>query len=402
MYFNEYVGLDDVWAGRMTGVLTWGITFAMFFLGSAADRMGPRWSIACAFAVMTIGRAILAAAPSLGLTTGGIGSPLNLVAMFSVLFVVVGYGLYQPSVYAAVRQFTTEKTAAMGYAMLYAVNNLGGWLPSFVGPVRRKVGMSGVFWIYAAFTALGFIATLAILSRKTVESAVTEAAAPTAKPSEKREPFSFMAWVRAHPLMDVKFSFFIFVLIPVQTLFAHQWLTIPCYVERAYRGSWIGENFEVATNFNPLLIFILVPMVAAVTRKANVYRMMIWGTLVMAAPAFFLAIRPSFATLLSYLVLSTLGEAMWQPRFMQYAAEIAPPGRTAAYIGVAQFPWFLTKMITSLYSGWFLAHYCPESGPLYTERMWLWYGLIAMATPVALVLARGWVGKDFKTKSAEA
>jgi hypothetical protein len=26
MYFNQYVGLDDVWAGRMVGVLTAGIT----------------------------------------------------------------------------------------------------------------------------------------------------------------------------------------------------------------------------------------------------------------------------------------------------------------------------------------------------------------------------------------
>ena len=47
----------------------------------------------------------------------------------------------------------------------------------------------------------------------------------------------------------------------------------------------------------------------------------------------------------------TIGEAMWQPRFLQYAAEIAPEGRTGAYMGVAQFPWFLTKVLVPLYSG---------------------------------------------------
>ena len=42
MYFNQYVGLNDVWAGRMTGVLTWGITLAMFMFGGLADKVEGR------------------------------------------------------------------------------------------------------------------------------------------------------------------------------------------------------------------------------------------------------------------------------------------------------------------------------------------------------------------------
>jgi len=155
----------------------------------------------------------------------------------------------------------------------------------------------------------------------------------------------------------------------------------------------------VAVNFNPLLIFILVPIVTALTQKRNVYNMMILGTFVMAAPTFLLTLGATWWTLLGYLVLMTIGEAMWQPRFLQYAAEIAPKGRTGAYMGVAQFPWFLTKVITSLYSGWFLANYCPKEGETNTEFMWFVYGLIAISSCVMLVLARGWLGKDFKTKA---
>ena len=134
--------------------------------------------------------------------------------------------------------------------------------------------------------------------------------------------------------------------------------------------------------------------------------MMILGTFVMAAPAFLLAIGPSPWTLVSYLLIMTIGEAMWQPRFLQYAAEIAPEGRTGAYMGVAQFPWFLTKVITSLYSGWFLTRYCPDDatlatglGNMATEQMWFIYGLIAISSPIMLILARNWLGKDFKTKA---
>ena len=200
-----------------------------------------------------------------------------------------------------------------------------------------------------------------------------------------------MTWLREHPLADIRFSFFIFVLIPVQTLFAHQWLTMPQYVARAYPG-WVSENMETFVNLNPLLIFVLTPIITAMTSKVKVYRMMILGTLVMGLPTFFLAIGPSIVPLFAYIIFMSVGEAMWQPRFLQLAAEIAPEGKTGQYMGVAQFPWFLTKMLTGLYSGYMLQTYCPADGPQNTQLLWLIYGAIALVTPLGLWMARGWMG----------
>ncbi|MBL6975852.1 MAG: MFS transporter [Deltaproteobacteria bacterium] len=407
MYFNEYVGLSDEWAGPMVGALTYGITFSMFFFGGLADKWGVRRALLVAFCLMIGGRLLLSGAPFTGLS-GGLWSPMHFMALLGIGLVVLGYGMYMPAAYTAVRQFTTPKTAAMGFAMLYALMNLGGWLPTFFSPVRKAIGISGAFWIYTSITLVALLATWLILKKKVVLETIAGVKAETGTDVSKaddeeegnpKEPFSVWRWLRNHPLADPKFAFFIFCLIPVQTLFAHNWLTLPMYVERAYRGTWIGTNFEVAVNFNPLLIFILVPIVTALTQKRNVYNMMILGTFVMAAPTFLLTLGATWWTLLGYLVLMTIGEAMWQPRFLQYAAEIAPKGRTGAYMGVAQFPWFLTKVITSLYSGWFLANYCPKEGETNTEFMWFVYGLIAISSCVMLVLARGWLGKDFKTKA---
>jgi len=449
MFFNDNVGLDDVWAGRMVGVLTAGITIAMFFLGGVADRKGVRFALLAAFCLLLAGRVLMSAGPALGLPAGGMGSKIHTLTMVGILLVVVGYGMYQPAAYAAVRQFTTPATAAMGFAMLYALMNLGGWLPSFFGFIRRSIGIPGAYWVYSACTVVALTSTYLLLSRRTVERAIAEGKAareeprpelvdtdgyvigdlpctgcsynlktlhrsslcpecgkplaeslvPTSKPPP-RGPFDLVKWITAHPLADAKFAFFIFCLIPVQTLFAHNWLTLPMYVERAFRGSFIGKYFEFAVNLNPLLIFIFVPIVTALTQKKKVYSMMILGTFVMATPTFLLAIGAKTWTLLSFLVLMTIGEAMWQPRFLQYAAEIAPEGRTGAYMGVAQFPWFLTKMLVPLYSGWFLQNYCPVDGPANTETMWLIYACIAMVSPVLLVLAKGWIGKDFKAKAS--
>ena len=127
--------------------------------------------------------------------------------------------------------------------------------------------------------------------------------------------------------------------------------------------------------------------------------MMIYGTAVMAVPTFLLALGPTVWGLFTFVVVMSIGEAMWQPRFLQYAAEIAPEGRTGAYMGVAQFPWFLTKMIVPIYSGAALAKWCPESGPTSTGPMWLIFGIVAVSSTVMLVLAKGWLGKDFKTRA---
>jgi MFS family permease len=153
----------------------------------------------------------------------------------------------------------------------------------------------------------------------------------------------------------------------------------------------VSHYFEFFSNINPILIFILAPVVAGLTARANVYVMMIVGTLVMAAPTFLLVLGPFVVPFLAYILLMSIGEAMWQPRFLQWIAEVAPPGKTGMYMGIGQFPWFLTKFGTGLYSGYFVEKYIPrpETGlPTNTEVMWLIYALIAMVSPIALILAR--------------
>jgi proton-dependent oligopeptide transporter, POT family len=407
-YFTELVGLSEVQASPMVGVLSFGITLAMFFLGGVADRRGPRFTLFCAIAAMLVGRVVMAGAAGDHLREGWLG-PLHLVSMLGIVFVVVGYGMYAPAIYAANRQFTDEKTASMGYAMLYAVMNLGGWLPSVVSPpIRRRHGIVGVFWFYAVCTAANLLAVAILLGRRTVEAATAAARAARSATGEPapvaaeapRQPFSLGRWLRSHPLADGKFAFFIFSLIPAQTLFAHVWLTVPKFVQRAYAGTWIGRNYEVASGFNSLLIFVAAPIVAALTRRSKIYTLFIVGTAVMALSPFLLVPGPTLAGLAAFLVLMTIGEAFWQPRFLQYAAEIAPEGRSGAYMGVAQLPWFLTKLVTSLYAGWFLQRFCPAGGPMRTETMWLIYGFVSCASTVLLLLARPWLGRDFKAKAA--
>ncbi len=399
IFFNDYIGLNDIQADLMVAIQSAGITLAMLFLGATVDLVGPRKALLLSLSIMLVGRVFLAVSPELG-TARGMWTTAHMAALGGILGIVLGYGIYQPACYAAVRHFTNEKTSAMAYAMLYALMNLGGFLPGLLSPpVRKAFGIPGVFWVYVGLTVAGIAVIALFLTRKAVLEATHEQAQTT--PREKR-PIGeqTLYYLRNFPIRDWRFLFFIFILIPVQTLFAHNWLTLPQYCNRAFTGV-VSENYEFFVNFAPLLIFILTPVVTALTSRRDTYTMMIAGTLVMAAPTFLLSFGPNIVTLFGYLILTTVGEAMWSPRFLQWIAEVAPKDMTGIYMGIGQFPWFLTKLITGLYAGWFLSVYCPAGVPpdqLHTGTMWFYYALIAMASPVGLFLARRWMLRGFKVR----
>ncbi len=404
IYFNNYTGLNDIYADQMVGILTAGITLSMLFLGATVDLIGVRKSFLIALSLMLIGRILLALAPDIS-NSKGLWAGIHSIAMFGIFWIVLGYGIYQPAAYAGVKQFTNEKTSAMGYAMLYAIMNLGGFLPGIISPpVRQNFGMLAVFWVYVALTLVGIIVVATVITKKAVKLATFNLSEDKQREVEEEKEMTFKEKVKYYlknfPLKDMRFLFFIFILIPVQTLFAHNWLTLPQYFSRAFTGM-VQNNFEFFVNLNPILIFILTPMIAALTSKRNAYKMMIAGTFVMASPTFILALGPSLYTAFAYLIIMTIGEAMWQPRFLQWVAEIAPKGMTGIYMGIGQFPWFLTKVITSLYAGWFLMKYCSSGVPpssMNTETMWLIYGFIAIISPIGLFLAKNWMMKGFITK----
>lgn len=471
-YGSENVNLIDTQSSLVYSFVTGGITFAMLLFGGYSDRLGVRNSLILAFIGMLFGRVLVSLSGTLSLANG-LWSPMFFTMISGLFVMVMFYGLYQPAVYAGVKRYTTPQTAAMGYAVIYGLMNLGAFLSGFISSFTRQSfetpfppnGLTAVFWVYVSLTALSLIITIFLLSKKNDQAAVEKIKTDAYQTTDENEPeqkkdklnnlpliiygivtlgifllsgfgfnspinfffdfdifgftvnidfffvLSLIAFVLAiieflkkrpeHPFRDKRFSFFIFILIPVQTLFAHNWLTIPYYLDRAFKGSVVSEYFEIFSNLNPILVFILAPIVAGLTSRANVYKMMIYGTIVMSVPTFLLTIGPNMYLFLLYILIMTIGESMWQPRFLQWIAEVAPKNMTGLYMGVGQFPWFLTKVITGFYSGWVLSQYCPlgmDPSEMNTEFMWLLYGFIAIVTPIGLILAKNWMMKGFKVK----
>ncbi|MBX3233193.1 MAG: MFS transporter [Labilithrix sp.] len=395
----------SIWVSCFTGSLT----IAMLLVGASERVLGIRKSLILALTLSTLGRVVYSSSPFFG---GLFGLAVSLV------IIATGEATVQVICYAGVKRYTTEKTSSMGYALLYAGLNFGAML---TGPLSAKVrttqdvaykagtsalsGFNAVNWVCTGITAATLLVFFLFMSKK-VEANVARG---TDEPKEKaiagdrgsaKEPPAKPAG--KSPFKDPRFLFFIFALLPVRTLFAHQWLTMPEYVLRSYSQD-VADHMEVfVDSVNPLVIFFGVPTIAALTKKRHVLSMMIVGSLVSASATFILCAGEHVTLLLLYFVVFSIGEAIWSSRFLEYAAEIAPEGRVAQYMGVANLPWFVAKTTTGFYSGFILEKFVPKDGAKSGPTMWLIYGAIAMLSPLALTTARKWLRAGMVVKAPAA
>lgn len=420
LYMHENVGLSDVHASWVVTAFMMLVTISQLLFGGVSDKLGARRALGISLIVLTLGRFALGfAEPLFGAAGNGLNSQFFIVTACALGFVALSYGLYQPSIYTVTRQYSDEKTSAVSYALLYAGMNLGAFITGLVLPHIRKASADSMPAILPDVSTISngisgsliFLATLMVAalicyyffilrSKTKIQNPDKKEKNDSAQPNSSRpltKAERLANYILTHPLFNLRFDYFIFILIPVQTLFAYQNILIPTYLKRCFTEyPTISDNYETFSNLNPIIVFIAAPIIAALTAKSNVYKMMIIGTTVMAAPTFLLAIDQNPYTFLTFVLIMSIGESMWQPRFLQHVAEIAPKERVGAYIGIAQLPWFLTKFIVGWYVGFFMENYIPETGTQYPEMMWLIFAAIAMVSPVGLFVARKWCNIEKK------
>lgn len=398
LFMAHDVGFSTRWSTISVGWYTGAVTIFMALGGGVvSDRLGVRRALTTCIAVLLAGRVLFVLSP------GAPSWSAVAILAWSALFVMAaGEGIIQPALYSGIKEYTDRRTATLGYAFLYSIMNLGIVAAEILSPLVRSAwarnvegvdvhevptaGIAGAFWFFIGVTVVMLLLHVGLFTRKVERRDRTVAEAPVT-PGAK---FSWSEYLHNLPILDRRFLFFIFILLPVRTLFAHQWLTMPDYVTRAFPPE-IGSKWEWINGLNPLVIVVFVPLIAGLTQRRRVVDMMIVGTSVSALSTFLLVAEPNVYLLLAYFVVWSLGEAAWSSRFLEYVADIAPVNRVGIYMGVAGIPWFIAKTVTGVYAGDMLDAFVPQQGARSPGMLWLIYGLTALITPVGLVLARGWL-----------
>ncbi len=420
LWLSKDWGMSDVEAGWWSGTFSTVITVLTFFVGFVADSIGFREVLIFGAVANCLSRGVMFLAPS------------RVVAIVGLMALTAGTAAGAPVLSVAIRRYTNRRNRKYGFALYYVIMNAGalvagffvdwvrGWFRSADGKtlVTHVVSLPLVgpreMSAYKAVFGLGFlmyIVSVAVLSllRKgtdverdevTAVLASSSPGAPAPVDAEKKNPFAIAADV-VRQTAFWRFTLFIGLLLMVRLIFQHINFTWPKYASREF-----GESFPWGKymSINPLLIMFFVPVATVLTRRRSPFACILLGSFVTAGSVFFLCLPPGFVqiggwgrlewTNTAFLTIESVGEALWSPRFMEYAATIAPRGRESSYMGLSALPTFIAKMIVGPMSGYLLRAYCPETGPRHPQTMWFIIGAVTLAGPVLVVMLRRFIVAD--------
>lgn len=373
LHLSDDLGYDDIAAGGIAGTWLTAVSLVVFVSGFVADTLGIRRALAVAAVSCVLGRGLLA--------FGG-----SSTTMFLGLFAMVwGVASTKPTMNAAVRAYTSPVSVAFAFSLYYVLMNLGsvmqGPLISGFRSAFPEGTLVGGLWFSSSqlVFVVAFVASVGNLALSLLLRDPPTPATPAPNPfAAAREVLRESAFWR--------FLVFVGLLTMVRLVFQHAHLTWPKYALREF-----GETFPYATywSINPAMIVLLTPFATALTRSWPVYPTIVAGAILSAVSVFAMAFSTSVAASVVFIVVLSLGEAVWSPRLYEYTATIAPRGRESSYMGLSELPLFLAKPAVGFLSGWLLQTYCPAEGPRDSTTLWLLVGVMTIAAPLAMVFLRG-------------
>lgn len=406
LYLSNILGFSDIEAGIISGLYSSFLYFLPPFTGAIADRIGFRKAMLLAFSLLTVGYAGLALLPT-GLSAAGLveygdktvftglqesGYKFLIVPILVIL--VIGGSFIKGIISGSVAKETDEKSRAQGFAIFYAMINIGSFSGKFiVDPLRKGMGDSGLIylnWFSVAMTLLALVA-IYIFYRSN-----------NSQPSNGKSMGSiFRSFGKL--CKNGRLVALILIASGFWTVYYQLYATMPKYVIRlAGEASTIGWY----TMLNPLIVILTVNgLTRMLSKRSALFSMMLGmciipiSAIVMSSGHFFsapiLGLHPVVFMMLCGICVQALAEALISPRYLEYFSLQAPKGEEGMYLGFAQLESFVSTLIGFAMSGWLLDKYCPDPDKFATHEEWLaasanahyiWYYFAAIAAIAAVAL----------------
>jgi MFS family permease len=433
LWLSSDLGFNDQKAGM---IVSWGwapaMTIFTLLVGSLTDALGLRKTFFLGIWICLVSRAVMVFSNIPWLALAGGFFPL-----------AIGEALGNPVLIAAGRKFSTTKQRSITFSLLYAFMNGGFFIAARIfDHLRQGLGEHGHWTLFGAqistYRTLFFgslilellLLPLVYFIRKGAEA--TDEGVVFTKEVEKykgRNSWdSFWLTVRDGARDTIRLfkgllgqsGFYRLMAFLVLIGFLKVITMQMDYVFPKFCLRELGDGAPIGqlTNINYILIFILVPIVGALTQRFAAYRMVIIGGIICAASVFIMALPPAwfesaaagitgrwighgflglrgtvhpyYVMIAIYVAIFSFGEAFYSPRVYEYAAAIAPKGQEASYGSLSYVPLLMGKLLVGS-GGWLLAAYCPVQGARHSGTMWLIFALAVTVAPIGLLVFRRYI-----------
>jgi len=372
-------GMSDRTAGWLYGCYGTTVSILGLFMGFVIDNIGVRWTLLLAGVLLVGSRAIIT------FTSAGWLATVTLLTMASV-----GQALINPVLAMALRRYTDEDVRQFAFSLFYVTQNLAYAAGAFlIHGVRYAHGAAE--WhlsMYRVVLLCGVVCTAAELGFACM---VREIKAKKDGSVETFVPRTSSGYnISKEVLGQPRFWRFLAIsvlFLGVMMNFHHMNVTFPKYFLRQF-----GEDapFELVLAINPIVIIFLVP---AVTYLIDLWRLdygtvLVVGSLISGVSPFALAVLNSTQGAIVWMVMLSLGEAIWSPKLMEMSVAVAPEGREGTYMSLTSAPLLISKLGVGGLSGALLTQFCPEEGDCHGSMMWTVVGCTTCPLTLVLLLLR--------------
>jgi len=446
LYLTNNCGFNDVDSGAWVGIFTLYITAFIFAVGSICDAIGIKKSLYIGLGLLAVSRLGLGFAPAFldnSPVIWAIGPktievlPLQWTVKAMIIVMALGTAFMSPVIMTSLRRFTSKKTRATGFNVYYLLMNIGAiiatalvldgfrngltWLPEgFLNILPQGIANFlrnglGEFRGNLAIFDFGFAMSICALICAVLldENNFAEESERVDLEGENRRPLAIFMEVWREKAFQ-KLLLFLVLTIGVRLVFTHQFLVMPKFYTRVLYGDF---ELGLVNAINPAIIVIGLILVIPVINRFSTVRLIIIGMSVSAASLVFLAIPIEWVlaipgihnlnqaylwVIIAQILTFAVGELIFNPRFMEYVASVAPQDRVSSYMALSGLPNFIAKPINGFVSGILIARYSYdgirpkiETGNIdYSHSpslMWLVYLVLAVLSPIAVIALKNFI-----------
>jgi MFS family permease len=323
-------------------LMLWALTQSVLpvLIGGLADRFGYKRTIFVSTFVKIVGYLVMAWIPTyLGFFAGA-------------LLLATGTAIFKPGIQGTLVHSTKPENSSLAWGFFYQLVNVGGWIgPLLAAFMRSRLSWTSVFYSCAVIIACNFL-LLATYREPKLSSVQKSDSQERLWKTAMRELGKLHVWT--YLLAFTGFWFMFNSLFDVLPLHIRDWVDTRQLVAALFPSGHIessvwrfllGANAagteilpEGMLNLNAGLIMTTCFIVAHLSSKLRATTSMIIGSM-LAIMAMMLSGMSTVGTLsaLAILVFS-VGEMLSSPKFSEFMGNIAPPDKTAMYLGFSQIP----------------------------------------------------------------
>ncbi len=415
LFLTNNCGFSDVSAGKWVGYYGLAISVIIFAVGAVCDTIGVKKSFLFGIALLVFARATIGFAP---LIFDGKALSGTIIGMMIVM--AIGTSFMGPVMNTALRRFTTKENRSVGFSVYYTIMNIGAFLAGAVVTegCRRGFGeLNGNLAIMIfgmGMNIASFVCMACINEHKYADE--SERLHPD---TEIKRPLAIFMEVWKESAFR-KLVLLLVLTIGVRLVFTHQFMVMPKYYTRVLTSDF---SLGLVNSINPLIIAIGLLLLIPFLRRIDTFKLVLYGMAISASSLIFMAVpiqwilgipgihnldQAYLFVILAQILVFTLGEILFSPRFTEYISMMAPKDKVASYMSLSALPTFISKPINGLVSGLFIASFSYDgirakidSGNVSyfhsPEFMWMIYLAAAVISPIAVLFMR-----DFLNKKQEA